>query len=83
LFFTILELVWNKANGEMGKQGIHQVDVLFPFFFHFFMARWGLGVSTRPTITGIGGPLMFDARSEDGEDLTPRSIRLPGWYKRR
>jgi predicted dehydrogenase len=43
---------WNKeyGNGDMGNQGVHELDV----------ARWGLGVKLPTRITAMGGHLMFD-----------------------
>jgi predicted dehydrogenase len=46
---------WDYGNGDLGNQGIHQMDV----------ARWGLGKSTWPTkITGTGGRFGY---KDDGE----------------
>jgi predicted dehydrogenase len=41
---------WDTGNGDLGNQGIHQVDV----------ARWGLGVGLPNRIAAIGGHFMFD-----------------------
>jgi len=43
---------WNReyGNGDMGNQGVHEMDV----------ARWGLGVKLPTRITAMGGHLMFD-----------------------
>jgi predicted dehydrogenase len=43
---------WNYdyGNGDMGNQGIHELDV----------ARWGLGVKLPTHITAMGGHFMFD-----------------------
>lgn len=41
---------WETGNGDLGNQGIHQVD----------MARWGLGVKFPKRISAIGGHFMFD-----------------------
>lgn len=47
--------VWNTGNGDLGNQGIHQVDV----------ARWGLGKDTMPkSVIGFGGRLGYE---DDGE----------------
>jgi predicted dehydrogenase len=47
--------VYNTGNGDMGNQGIHQMDV----------ARWFLGVNElSPHVTSIGGRLGYD---DDGE----------------
>lgn len=41
---------WDYGNGDMGNQGVHEVDV----------ARWGLGVKLPTKITAMGGHFMFD-----------------------
>ncbi|MGV3720977.1 MAG: Gfo/Idh/MocA family protein, partial [Actinomycetota bacterium] len=47
--------VWDTGNGDLGNQGIHQVDV----------ARWGLGKDTMPkSVIGYGGRLGYE---DDGE----------------
>jgi len=47
--------VWDTGNGDLGNQGIHQVDV----------ARWGLGKDTMPrSVVGYGGRLGY---VDDGE----------------
>lgn len=46
---------WNTGNGDLGNQGIHQMD----------LARWGLGKSTLPkSVIGFGGRLGY---VDDGE----------------
>jgi len=42
--------IWDTGNGDLGNQGVHQVDV----------ARWGLGVKFPNRISAIGGHFMFD-----------------------
>ncbi|HOO99413.1 MAG TPA: Gfo/Idh/MocA family oxidoreductase [Bacteroidales bacterium] len=41
---------WEYGNGDMGNQGVHEMDV----------ARWGLNVTLPVKISAIGGHLMFD-----------------------
>ncbi len=41
---------WDYGNGEIGNQGIHQIDA----------ARWGLGVDLPVRISAMGGHYMFD-----------------------
>jgi predicted dehydrogenase len=41
---------WEYGNGDMGNQGVHEMDV----------ARWGLGVTLPTKITAMGGHFMFD-----------------------
>jgi predicted dehydrogenase len=41
---------WDTGNGDLGNQGIHQVDV----------ARWGLGLTFPNRISAVGGHFMFD-----------------------
>jgi predicted dehydrogenase len=46
---------WNTGNGDLGNQGIHQMDV----------ARWGLGKDELPrSVIGLGGRLGY---VDDGE----------------
>lgn len=42
--------IWDTGNGDLGNQGIHELDV----------ARWGLGVKFPAKASGIGGHFMFD-----------------------
>ena len=51
---------WDYGNGDIGNQGIHQVD----------MARWGLGVKYPTKISAIGGHFMFDDDQETPNDLS-------------
>ena len=41
---------WDYGTGDMGNDGIHQVDV----------ARWGLGVGAPKSVTASGGQLYYD-----------------------
>ncbi|MCP5524571.1 MAG: Gfo/Idh/MocA family oxidoreductase, partial [Verrucomicrobiales bacterium] len=41
---------WDYGNGDMGNQGVHEMDI----------ARWGLGVDLPTRITATGGHFMFD-----------------------
>jgi predicted dehydrogenase len=50
---------WDFGNGDLGNQGIHQVDI----------ARWGLGVKYPVKATAMGGHFMFDDDQE-----TPNTI---------
>jgi predicted dehydrogenase len=45
---------WDYGNGDLGNQGIHQLD----------LARWGLGVKYPTRISAMGGHLMFDDDQE-------------------
>ncbi len=51
---------WDYGNGDIGNQGIHQVD----------MARWGLGVKYPTKVSAIGGHFMFDDDQETPNTLT-------------
>jgi predicted dehydrogenase len=42
--------IWDTGNGDLGNQGVHQVDV----------ARWGLGVKFPNRVSAVGGHFMFD-----------------------
>ena len=50
---------WDTGNGDLGNQGIHQVDV----------ARWGLGVKYPTKVSAIGGHFMFDDDQETPNTL--------------
>jgi predicted dehydrogenase len=50
---------WDTGNGDLGNQGIHEVDI----------ARWGLGVKYPTKVTAMGGKYMFDDDQE-----TPNTI---------
>lgn len=49
---------WNYGNGDMGNQGVHEMDV----------ARWGLGVKLPTRINSIGGHFMFDDAQDTPND---------------
>ncbi|HEY6465841.1 MAG TPA: Gfo/Idh/MocA family oxidoreductase, partial [Candidatus Acidoferrales bacterium] len=42
--------IWDTGNGDIGNQGIHEVDI----------ARWGLGVDYPTYVNGMGAHFMFD-----------------------
>jgi predicted dehydrogenase len=41
---------WDYGNGDLGNQGIHEMDI----------CRWGLGVKHPTKVSAIGGKFMFD-----------------------
>ncbi|MCL4401988.1 MAG: Gfo/Idh/MocA family oxidoreductase [Acidobacteria bacterium] len=41
---------WDYGNGDIGNQGIHQMDAV----------RWGLGVTYPTRVSAMGGHYMFD-----------------------
>jgi len=45
---------WAYGNGDIGNQGVHQLDV----------ARWGLGVTLPSKVQSMGGHFMFDDDQE-------------------
>jgi predicted dehydrogenase len=51
--------IWDTGNGDLGNQGVHQVDV----------ARWGMGVKFPHRISAIGGHFMFDDDQETPNTL--------------
>jgi predicted dehydrogenase len=51
---------WDYGNGDIGNQGIHQMDV----------ARWALGVKYPTKVSAIGGHMMFDDDQETPNLLT-------------
>ncbi|HUB31993.1 MAG TPA: Gfo/Idh/MocA family oxidoreductase [Bryobacteraceae bacterium] len=50
---------WDTGNGDLGNQGIHEVDI----------ARWGLGVRYPVKVSAIGGHFMFDDDQETPNTL--------------
>lgn len=56
---------WAYGNGDMGNQGVHQMD----------LARWGLGVGLPTTINAMGGHFMFDDDQE-----TPNTLLVSFFY---
>ncbi len=50
---------WDYGNGDMGNQGVHEMDI----------ARWGLGVKLPTKVCAMGGHFMFD----DAQN-TPNSL---------
>ena len=54
--------IWNYGNGDLGNQGIHQMDI----------ARWFLGVNElSPRIVSLGARLGYD---DDGETANTQVI---------
>ncbi len=51
---------WDYGNGDIGNQGVHQMDV----------ARWLLGVKYPTKVSAIGGHFMFDDDQETPNTLT-------------
>ncbi|MCL5745381.1 MAG: Gfo/Idh/MocA family oxidoreductase [Acidobacteria bacterium] len=56
---------WDTGNGDLGNQGVHQLDV----------ARWGLGVTFPNKVSAIGGHFMFDDDQE-----TPNTLNCAFQY---
>ena len=50
---------WDYGNGDVGNQGVHQMDV----------ARWGLGVGLPKKAQSMGGHYMFDDDQETPNTL--------------
>jgi predicted dehydrogenase len=50
---------WTYGNGDLGNQGVHQLDV----------ARWGLGVGFPNKVSAIGGHFMFNDDQQTPNDL--------------
>lgn len=46
--------VWDYGNGDIGNQGVHQLDA----------ARWGLGVDLPYRVTSMGGMFLWDDAKE-------------------
>jgi predicted dehydrogenase len=51
---------WDTGNGDLGNQGIHEVDT----------ARWGLGAGFPTKVSAMGGHVMFDDDQETPNVLT-------------
>ena len=59
---------WDYGNGDIGNQGVHQLDV----------ARWGLGVTEHPNrVSASGGHVMFNDDQE-----TPNLLHASYTYER-
>ncbi len=58
---------WDYGNGDLGNQGIHQLDV----------ARWGLGLGFPNRISAVGGHFMFQDDQE-----TPNTLSCAFLYDR-
>ena len=50
---------WWYGNGDLGNQGVHQIDI----------ARWGLGVTFPNKVSAIGGHFMFKDDQETPNTL--------------
>jgi len=64
---------WDYGNGDLGNQGVHQVD----------MARWGLGVKYPTKISAIGGHFMFDDDQETPNTLSASFEFADGGMKKK
>jgi predicted dehydrogenase len=51
---------WDTGNGDIGNQGIHEVD----------LSRWLLGVDWPTKVTSVGGKFMFDDDQETPNTIT-------------
>ena len=56
---------WDYGNGDLGNQGIHELDI----------ARWGLGLGFPNKISAIGGHFMFD-----DDQQTPNTLNCAFEY---
>ena len=52
--------IWDTGNGDLGNQGIHELD----------LARWGLAVELPSKVTAIGGHFLFDDDQETPNTIT-------------
>ena len=59
-FHYNLHWFWDYGNGDIGNQGLHQIDV----------ARWGLGVTYPTKVSATGGHFMFDDDQETPNTIT-------------
>ena len=51
--------IWDTGNGDIGNQGIHEVDI----------CRWGLGVTYPTKVHAMGGHYMFEDDQETPNTL--------------
>jgi predicted dehydrogenase len=64
---------WHYGNGDLGNQGVHQLDV----------ARWGMGLGFPSKVSAIGGHFMFQDDQETPNDLNCSfQFDLPGGVRR-
>ena len=56
---------WNYGNGDVGNEGVHELDI----------ARWGLGVGFPNKISAMGGHFMFD-----DDQQTPNTLNCAFQY---
>lgn len=64
---------WWYGAGDLGNQGIHQID----------LARWGLGLGFPNKVSAIGGHFMFEDDQETPNDLSCAfEFDLPGGKRR-
>jgi len=52
--------MWDYGNGDIGNQGVHQLDV----------ARWGLGVKLPKRVTSASGMFIYDDDKEVPNTIT-------------
>ena len=52
--------IWDTGNGDLGNQGIHEID----------LARWGLGVTLPTKVTALGSHFLFDDDQQTPNVLT-------------
>jgi len=57
--------MWDYGNGDLGNQGVHQMDV----------ARWGLGVELPTRVSAMGEMFIFDDDKE-----VPNVITTSYWF---
>jgi predicted dehydrogenase len=57
--------MWDYGNGDLGNQGVHQMDIV----------RWGLGVGLPSRVSAMGGMFLFDDDKE-----VPNTITTSFWY---
>ena len=57
--------IWDTGNGDIGNQGVHEVDI----------ARWGLGLGFPDKVSAIGGHFMFD-----DDQQTPNTLNCAFEY---
>lgn len=57
--------IWDTGNGDIGNQGVHEMDI----------ARWGLGLRWPAKVSAVGGHFMFD-----DDQQTPNTLNCAFEY---
>jgi len=67
-FHIFWHYLWDYGNGEIGNQGIHQLDIL----------RWGLGLDTHPSLVQSMGGVFVHRDSQETPNTQVASFQYKG-----